>query len=188
MGSLADHWHVLGSALGFQKATLDQMSVIPADSSVQLGRLLNRWLAGDAHSPTVPMLVNALCGIEGKDDVVQSIMAGMAHSKIVYSTICENHTHTVYGTPAIQESSTIGGDISQISYPPGLSDVNHGVTSDGTCITPSTTITTSAGGQLSTQSAQMSVDESTHTSATGTKDENQQDVDANQFDTTSAPR
>ena len=76
--SLANDWHALGSALGFQKAALDQMSVIPADSNVHLGRLLNRWLAGDAHSPTVSVLVNALHCIEGTNDVVQGIVTGIA--------------------------------------------------------------------------------------------------------------
>ena len=53
------------------------MSVIPADSNIQLGRLLNRWLAGDAHSPTVSVLVNALHCIEGTNDVVQGIVTGI---------------------------------------------------------------------------------------------------------------
>ena len=75
--SLSNDWHALGSALGFQKATLDQMSVIPADSNIQLGRLLNGWLAGDAHSPTVSVLVNALHCIEGTNDVVQGIVTGI---------------------------------------------------------------------------------------------------------------
>ena len=90
--------------------------------------------------------------------------------------------------PTIQESPPEGGDINSILYPTNFPDLNPGLTSDGSCPTPSTTITTSAGGQLSNLSAQMSVDESTQALATGTKDGDQQNVDTSQWNTSSAPR
>lgn len=73
---LAKNWHVLGIALGFSKDTLDQITSTPADSTVLLNRMLGKWLAGDVDSPTVSVLVNALGGIEGTDEVIESIITG----------------------------------------------------------------------------------------------------------------
>ena len=77
IGKLAGNWRLLGTALGFQKEFLDQMSAIPAESDVHLTRLLNKWLAGDADSATVSVLVNALGGIDGTEEIVQSIVTGI---------------------------------------------------------------------------------------------------------------
>ena len=73
---LADKWRVLGAALGFLKDKLDEISATPAESIVHLGRLLFKWLSGDADSPTVTVLVNALRRIEETADIIQNIIAG----------------------------------------------------------------------------------------------------------------
>ena len=84
LSNMADNWLILGSLLGFKKDLLEQISATPADSSVQLNRVLNKWLSGDANPPTVSVLVNALGGIEGTAAVVRTIMTGI----ISIHTVC----------------------------------------------------------------------------------------------------
>ena len=75
---LADNWHALGSLLGLSKPDLDRISSVPAASKVYLNRIVTKWLMRDAtSSPTVSALVNALSGIEGTEQIVQSILKGM---------------------------------------------------------------------------------------------------------------
>ena len=74
---LADNWYALGSLLGFSKPVLDRINSIQDDPKVYLDRIVTKWLMNDAtSSPTVSALVNTLSGIEGTEQIVQSILEG----------------------------------------------------------------------------------------------------------------
>ena len=74
---LADNWYALGSLLGFSKPVLDRINFIQDDPKVYLDRIVTKWLLSATSSPTVSALVNILSGIEGTEQIVQSILKGM---------------------------------------------------------------------------------------------------------------
>ncbi len=76
--SIANDWKLLGTQLGFSKKQLKDIGSVSAVPTVYLNRLLNKWLCGDAASPTtVSKLVGALTAMEGAETCVEIIFEGI---------------------------------------------------------------------------------------------------------------